>query len=200
MSYLASLELPDTRYVVHYDADMLLYQAPGYDWIIAARELLKKHPAAIAAIPRVSPPFSHIRNVPDAPSLEEGLPFTPVEGGWRNSWFSTRCWLMDLSRLERYLPLLQGPVLVEYIFRRVLQRTFPMSPEIMLFRRVGRSGGWMLNMKSELAWLLHPNDKSTRFINMLSLIQERIQQNDIPLEQTGFMNVDLNAWEYSLSN
>ncbi len=32
MSYFAAFELTRSRYLLHYDADMLLFQAAGYDW------------------------------------------------------------------------------------------------------------------------------------------------------------------------
>lgn len=195
MAYLAGLEVPTTRYVLHYDADMLLYQASDYDWSVEARYLMDKEPKAVAASPRISPPFGEENDVPDAPSLHEGRLLIPVEGGWRNDWFSTRCYLIDRDKLAGYLPLLQGRTLLEVLLIKYLNRGYPRSPEIMLFRRVGGSGGWRLNLKSEQAWLLHPATKPPRYIELLPQIQNEIRQSRIPVEQRGYANINLSAWE-----
>lgn len=199
MSYLAALEVPTTRYVLHYDADMLLYQAPGYDWSVEARYLIDRQPQAVAASPRISPPFNQDDRVPDAPSLHEGRPLIPVEGGWRNDWFSTRCFLFDRHKLSEYLPLLQGRTLLETLIVKYLNRGYPRSPEIMLFQQVGRSGGWRINLKSDRAWLLHPATKPPRYIELLPQIQYEIQQHRIPERQRGYADIILSAWEEFLA-
>jgi hypothetical protein len=84
MSYLVGLEIPEHRYVVHYDGDMLLYQREGYDWAVQALKYMKDEPKAVAATPRVSPPFEDATNMGDAPSRNPGRPFAPVQGEWRN--------------------------------------------------------------------------------------------------------------------
>jgi len=195
MSYLAALEIPQTRYILHYDADMLLYQAANYDWSVEARHLMDKQDKAVAASPRISPPFSKEKNIPDAPSLHEGRPLSQVEGGWRNDWFSNRCYLIDKEKLSSYLPLLQGRLLLETLAVKYLNRGYPRSPEMMLFRRIGGAGGWRLNLKSEQAWLLHPATKPPRYIELLSLIQDAVQQGKVPAEQKGYADINLSAWE-----
>lgn len=83
MSYLAAFELTTTRYLIHYDADMLIYTEPDYDWAVEARSFIGNHPEAVAATPRISPPM--IGNVSvDAPSSHEERPLAPIDGGWRN--------------------------------------------------------------------------------------------------------------------
>lgn len=108
MSYLAAFEEARTRFLLHYDADMLLYQAAGYDWAEEATGLMSRSPQTLSACPRSSPPHNTESNVADAPSLHEGRPLARVEGGWLNDWFSTRCFLMDLRKLSGYLPLIDG--------------------------------------------------------------------------------------------
>ncbi|WP_413167505.1 hypothetical protein ACL6C3_12590 [Capilliphycus salinus ALCB114379] len=195
MSYLAAFEMSKTRYLLHYDADMLLYQSLNYDWPIEAISLIEKAPNAVAASPRISPPFSTEKKLPDAPSLHEGRPFTPVAGGWKNDWFSTRCYLIDIEKLSTYLPLIQGKILAETLLRKYLKRGYPRSPEIMIFQRVGRAGGWRLNLNSKNAWLLHPTTKSPRYLELLPQIQHSILQGKVPLEQRGYADIKLSAWE-----
>ncbi|MBD2521547.1 hypothetical protein [Nostoc sp. FACHB-133] len=199
MSYLAAFEATTTRYIIHYDADMLLYQAPNYDWSVEARYLIDQHPKAIAASPRISPPFNKDKNILDAPSIHEGRPLIPVDGGWRNDWFSTRCFFMDNEKLNTYLPLIQGRLLIETLLVKYLNRGYPRSPEIMLFKRIGGAGGWRLNLKSEQAWLLHPATKPPQYIKLLPQIQEFVMKNQVPLEQKGEADINLLAWENFLT-
>lgn len=199
MSYLAAFEVSHTRYLLHYDADMLLYQSLNYDWSVEARYLMEKAPKAVAASPRISPPFSQEKQLPDAPSLHEGRPLTSVEGGWRNDWFSTRCYLIDQEKLSTYLPLIQGNILGETLVRKYLKRGYPRSPEIMLFQRIGRAGGWRLNLKSENAWLLHPATKPSRYLELLPQIKDSVLEGKVPVEQRGFADIKLSKWELFLN-
>ncbi|BAZ03601.1 hypothetical protein [Calothrix sp. NIES-3974] len=199
MSYLAAFEVTKTRYLIHYDADMLLYQAPNYDWSIEARNLIDKEEKAVAATPRISPPFSKEKKLVDAPSLHEGRPLYKVESGWRNDWFSTRCFLIDITKLSSYLPLIQGHLLLETLAIKYLNRGYPRSPEIMLHKRIGSAGGWQLNMDTERAWLLHPATKPTRYLELLPRIQEAILAGQVPNEQEGYADINLSAWERFLN-
>lgn len=201
MSYLLAWEVCATRYLLHYDADMLLYQALGYDWSVEARRLMDKEPKAIAATPRVSPPFSKEKGIPDCPSLEKGgILALPVEGGWRIIWFSARCILIDLNKLHSYLPLIKGRYLIEVLLRKYLNRSYPPALEMMLFRRALQIGGWRFDLKSEQAWLLHPEDKSLRYLELLPRIERAILQGKVPLEQRGYENVKFSIWEDFLAN
>jgi len=200
MSYLAAFEVTTTRYLIHYDADMLLYQAPNYDWSVEAKYLMDKYPRAVIASPRISPPFSNGKNIPDAPSIHEGRPLILIEDGWRNDWFSTRCFLMDIEKLNNYLPLIQGKVLLETLATKYLNRGYPRSPEILLFKRISGSGGWRLNLKSEQAWLLHPTTKPPRYLELLPEIVKSIQNNVAPETQRGYSDIDLLAWEQLLDS
>ncbi|NMF60427.1 hypothetical protein [Pseudanabaena yagii] len=195
MSYLAAFEVINTRYIIHYDADMLLYQAPNYDWSIEAKNIINKYPKAVAASPRISPPFNKYRNTVDAPSMHEGRQFSSVEGGWRNDWFSTRCFLMDVEKLHSYLPLIQGGQIIETLAIKYLNRGYPRSPEIMLFERLSKAGGWRLNLKSQKAWLLHPSTKPSRYIELLPQIINSVQEGKIPEPQQGYADINLAAWE-----
>ncbi len=195
MSYLAAFEATTTSYLIHYDADMLLYQAPNYDWSVEAKYLIDKYPQAVAASPRISPPFHQENHLPDAPSVHEGRPLIPVKGGWCNDWFSTRCFLVDKEKLNRYLPLIQGRLILQTLAIKYLNRGYPRSPEIMLFQRIGRAGGWRLNLKSEQAWLLHPATKPPRYLELLPKIQQLVMKNQVPVEQKGQADINLSAWE-----
>lgn len=201
IAYVAGLDLARTRFVVHYDADMLLYQAPGYAWAEEAIQRLAGQPAAVMATPRVSPPFVPGAGELDGPSRHRGDdPAVPIDGGWRIQWFSTRCFLVDRSRLEPYLPLVQGRMLPEVLARMVLDRSYPPALETLFHRRISPAGGWRLDLRSERAWLLHPEDKSEPFLDLLPALLEAISAGHVPDEQRGWENVKLDAWQRLLGS
>ena len=145
MSYLAGIELARHRFVIHYDADMLLYQEPGYDWASQGVAFLNNEPLAVAAIPRISPP---LHGEDDPPSNQDWPVVTKVKKGFRDSWFSTQCFLMDREKLGSYLPLLQGKALLEVLLVKYFKRGYPRSPEAMLSKRLTSAGAWRLNLAS----------------------------------------------------
>lgn len=195
MSYFAALELPRTRYVLHYDADVLLHQRTGFDWGGHGRRLMAGDRRIVAVTPRTSPPFATEMNLPDGPSRYEELSHQPTEGGWLNTWYSTRCFLVDRERLAPYLPLVQGRMLLETLAVRCLNRGYPRSPEIMLHRQVGLRGGLRLTLSTTAAWILHPLTKPPRYLELLPRIASAIARGDVPLVQRGNPEVDLAGWE-----
>ena len=187
-AYLLGLDSCQTRYVLHYDADMLLYQAEGYDWIIEARNNLEGEAYAVAAGPRESPPITD-RTFKNRPV---------VNGAWNHAWISARCFLMDLERLSNYLPLCRRFYFMEVLLRKYLRRNYPPFFEMMLFRRIRKSGGFKLYLKSKKAWLLHPGIKSNRYVTLLPQILKMIKDGHIPDEQIGKHEINettLIAWE-----
>ncbi len=108
-AYFAAWESAKTRYVLHFDADILLYQSGDYSWVRTAISRLRADPALLAASPRIAPvleePGQMVRTgAPGCGWLPTWrLDSTPI--GWRSDWTSTRCHLLDLERLARLLPL-----------------------------------------------------------------------------------------------
>ncbi len=191
MAYLAAFEMCRTRWLIHYDADMLLYQDPGFDWALQAREVMKADRAVVAAIPRPSPPPL---DGPDAPSENERLAMHEQPDGWLSGWFSTRCFLFDLASLRPCLPLLQGRLLWETIAVRLLRRGYPRSPEILLFRRMAAAGLSRLTLNDRRAWLLHPVNKGAAFVGALPRLQAAIANGECPAAQRGQQDLLLDAW------
>ena len=85
--YWAGLEAARTRYVVHYDGDMFLYQAPGFDWAAHAIRFMATQELALSACPRLAPPFAAHTGYGDYGSTDEGMWMYPVEGGWKQVLF-----------------------------------------------------------------------------------------------------------------
>jgi hypothetical protein len=184
MAYLLMFELPRTRYVLHYDADMLLFQAPGFDWPAEALRLMAAEEEAVAGSCQVHPPPADA--APAGPFL-------------RVRWFSTHCFLMDRGRLSRHLPLLNGTYYLEVWLRKLLQRSYPPDPEMMLFRTLDPRGCWRLDLTSPCAWLLHPSRKDEGFVALLPAILRRVAAGEFPEAQRGKEDLLLEEWEAFLS-
>ena len=70
---------------------MLLYQKEGYSWVGKGLELLQSDTSLAAVTPRIAPPDSKLATKPTHyrwPEVKER------DGGWIDSWFSTRCFLL----------------------------------------------------------------------------------------------------------
>jgi hypothetical protein len=197
MSYLAAFELCRTRHLLHYDADMLLYQAPGYDWAPPAADAMARLEEAVAGSPRQAPPPEGT----DGPTSHERISVETCESGWLNAWFSTRCYLFDMEKLRPRLPLLQGRVYWESLAARLRGRGYPRSPEIMLFRRMSATGGKRLTLSDRRAWMLHPVRKDARFIASLERLLACVARGECPPGQRGVadLNLELPDWENLLS-
>ncbi len=112
-AYFAGWDRPRTRYVAHFDADIVLHQAPGYRWLPAAVHALEQDSRALAASPRIAPPLTdHTSPLLDAQIAGNGWqpswPLIPFSLGWNSPWLSTRAHLLDRERLAGFLPLVSG--------------------------------------------------------------------------------------------
>jgi hypothetical protein len=198
VSYLYGFEECTTRYLLHYDADMLLFQEAGFDWSVAGRRRLLADPRAISATPRVSPPFAAALGVKDSPSLQATSPELQAEDGvWRIGWFSARCYLIDLERLGAWLPLLDWRTpryLCAVVARKLLARGYPPPTEMLIHVRGRQQGSYRLDLTTERAFVIHPNDKSERFLRMLPGIVESVSKGHVPSAQRGWENLLLDVW------
>ena len=194
MAYWAALDLPQTRFVLHYDADMLVHQDPGFSWVDEALAHWAAHPRAIAAVPRMSPPGFASSPEDDAPTLHEGRPKEAVSGGWLNDWFSTRCFLLDRARLSPLLPLASPWEAAVLRVRKLAARGYPPAPELLLNRSLGRRGWRCLNLGSEKAWLLHPIRKDGEYLRLLPTILSAVAEGSVPKTQMGHADILVDAW------
>jgi len=192
MAYLVAFEVCRTSFILHYDADILLYQEPGYDWSTEAKSLMDLDKKAVAASPRVFPPVNYAE---DSVSLYLGRPMESFRDAWYNDWFSARYYLMDLAKLKKYLPLLKGRIFLETLVRKCLNRSYPPALESIISHRLSRFGCHQLYLKSKRAWLLHPDIKSSLYLKLLPKVQDAIRKNKIPEKQRGREDLILSAWE-----
>lgn len=197
--YWAGIEAAKTRYVIHYDGDMFLHQEPGFDWAAHALPFMDAQEHAISATPRITPPFAGRIPYGDYGSIREVMPMFPVEGGWRQYFFSTRAFVIDREKLERYLPLARGRILLEQMVVKTLNRGFPRSAEKMLWFTAGREGGYRLMLSTEKAWLLHPIWKPEDYAEWVPRIMECVVNNRVPQEQLGNPEIQLKVWQAFLN-
>lgn len=196
-AYFLGWESARTRYVAHFDADIVLWQQPGFRWLPAARAALEQDPNLLGASPRIAPPPENgdaMVNI-DAPG-SGWLPSWPLErqpGGWRSPWFSTRCHLIDRGRLAAVLPLRSthagayrraawldrtlAPWFDRGIFSDATTRlgrslraripAFPLPPEVMLHEHAQQDGFACLYLDDPRAWFIHPDTKPEIFLRVL---------------------------------
>ena len=189
-SYYAGLELTRTRFCLHYDADMLLFQRPGHSWAAEATAALRAGDRVVNAIPRRSPPPDGA----DGPSGRPGRPFVETDGGWLDDWFSTRCFLFDRPKVEALLPLNGGRRYLRDLFYRAVGRRFPKLPESSFFERFGPAGFRTRVSASRDCWTLHPVDKGDRFVAALPGLLPRVAAGEVPEGQAGEENLMPDAW------
>jgi hypothetical protein len=192
MGYWAGIELPRTKYVLHYDGDIILYQKPGYFWHEDALGYLNEAEDNVFATPRLCPPLAGAAI--DMPSIQEGRPYTSHPGYWKNDWFSTRHFLADKEKLDRYLPLVRGKLRMELFVRKYGRRAFPLDPEIVLFRSLPPRGGRKITLKSLDAWITHPLNKPQSFLDILPQMISTVAEGKYPDEQRGHENIIPDAW------
>jgi hypothetical protein len=192
--YWAGVEAARTRFVIHYDGDMFLYQEPGFDWAASAIPFLDRQPNAVSASPRLTAPYAARIPYGDSASSHEGVPLAPTEGGWKQFFFSTRVFLIDRQKFERYLPLGRGRALLEQLAVKTLRRGFPRSAEKMFWTTVGGAGGYRLILSTEKAWVLHPGWKPDGYADAVPSILASVARNRVPDEQLGKTEVQLDAW------
>lgn len=190
MSYWAGIELSDSKYILHYDGDIILYQKKNYSWVEEALRLMNEEESVIIAVPRLAPPPIKI----DYPSYHEGRKLIFSNKYWLNDWFSTRHFLLNKEKLNKYLPLVIGKVKVELLLRKYGKRAFPIDPEMLLFKSLSPRGCKRLMLKNNNAWITHPVDKSEDFIRIIKKIINEVAKGNFPEEQRGYENVNLDAW------
>jgi len=97
--WIAGLETAETDFVVHFDSDILLHQAPNHNWIQAGMALIEKDPQVMFVSPLPGPPASdgHFYDQAVAPTFDD-------EGNLRFKTFSSRRFPVNKRRFENILP------------------------------------------------------------------------------------------------
>ena len=179
-------------YLVHFDSDIMLYQAPGYSWVDEGLRLLREHPDLLAVLPRSGPPApdDRLRQQEETGEQYERDP----RGLFAFRTFTSRVFLIDRRRFERVLPLRSRlpliPLLRNYFTR---YNTMP-EWEVMVGYRLPEVGMIRADLATDQAWTLHPDDRGDRFQQALHRILARLEAGDYPPEQAGRYDLLHDRW------
>jgi hypothetical protein len=199
-----SLEEMKGDYVVHFDSDMLLYQAAGYSWITQGINLLKKRPEIMTIRPLAGPPTKdgtlHLQN-----PLE-----VDADGFHAFKTFGSRVYMLDRKRFDDMLPfqVLWRPYSnkISFTLPRALQTALNCTTglgllgswEKMFSARLAQTHYIRANLDSHEAWTLHPKDRGEAFIHALPEIIEKVEAGWYPSEQAGYYDMRLTSWLQAL--
>jgi hypothetical protein len=179
-------------YLVHFDSDIMLYQAPGYNWIDEGIRLLQQHQDLLAVLPRSGPPAPDDR-LHQQEETGESYERDP-RGLFTFHTFTSRVFLIDRRRFERVLPLRSRLPLVP-LLRNYFARTNTMPEwEVMVGYRLREVGMIRADLATQQAWTLHPDDRGDRFEHALPDILARIEAGEYPPEQGGRYDLVLDRW------
>lgn len=222
-AYFLGWDAPRTRYVAHFDADILLRQEPGFSWLRAAVAALQADPSLLGASPRIAPPPAADQMVHVEAPGSGWLPSWPLErvsAGWRSPWFSTRCHVMDRDRLTALLPLVTKQAAHRDRRARAIDRwlqplygmtrlpavisaripPFPLPPEVLLHEAAQARGFGCLYLEDPRAWFIHPDTKPGQFVHLLPRLVAAISERGAcPPEQRGIGGLRYPAWEAFLA-
>lgn len=206
---LYCLEMAQSDYYLHFDADMLLYQQPGYDWLSEAIAFNETVPEIATLRPRCGPP--HPENKAFHPNA-----FTVDERGFlAHKFFSMRTYLVNRDRFAELspIPLMwhHQPLLSRHLAtplqpffakveRKIRGTTAPIKGAIASFEpmtseRLKATKYVRADLISTQAWTIHPPQHSAEFIEQLPFLIKAIEQGKYPLAQAGHYDLRLEEWQ-----
>lgn len=211
---LYCIEASASNYYLHFDADMLLYQDPDYDWIDQAIQLMESTPTIAAIRPLCGPPHPEGK-------LFQPNPFIKDERGfYAHKFFSMRAYLVERQRFA-----LLSPIPLIWKFPRLLSRKLPRpfqavfakverrlrgnqgpiegaieSFEPMTSKKLEETSFVRADLCSTKAWTIHPAKHGADFINALPNLIKLIEQGEYPQKQAGHYDLLLNEWTDLINN
>ncbi len=211
---LYCIEAAASNYYLHFDADMLLHQDPGYDWITEGIKVMDTVPTIATIRPFCGPPDPEGKVIHFPKFYQDGGEFY----GYKS--FSMRAYLVEKKRFaqlspiplswkfpplwSRHLPKLFQPLAgkIEGKLRNtksVVQGAID-SLEPMTGKRLSETDFVRANLSSKKAWTIHPAKHNATFINILPQLIDFIEKGEYPLKQVGYYDLVLEAWEEFLEN
>lgn len=188
--WIAGLETAQTDFVVHFDSDILLHQAPGHSWIDAGIALLEGDPLAMFVSPLPGPPASdgafHTRSV--APTFDN-------QGNLRFKTFSSRRFLVSKRRFENMLPTPLRYISTKQRLRMQFGFGNALYPwEHCVSCALEESEYYRVHLRSPKAWAIHCPDHGRVWIQSLPGLIKRVEVGQYPAEQGGHYDLMLPAW------
>lgn len=176
------LEVATHDYVVHFDCDMLIHQAPAFDWIQEGIRLIERTDDVMSVLPRSGPPTE------DGEGLHQDHPYEldPREF-YRFGNFTSRVFLLNRDRFRDLLPL---PVRyrggLKARARALVQGSSPLdSWERMVTEAMDGTKYCRADLATDRAWSLHPVDKGGEFVAALPEIIGNVEDGWYCEEQAG---------------
>jgi hypothetical protein len=190
LGYVFAIEDARGDYFLHFDSDMLLYQATGYSWIAEALSMIQSHPDLLLLAPRPGPPSLNGR------LRQHGAEYVrDPRGFFRFKHVTSRKFLMDRRRFESMLPLKPLHVSWKRRVRALLSdRSTLQHWEHMVTSRMAQTNFVRADLDSLNAWTLHTPDHGPAFVAALPSIIEKVESGWYPPEQGGDYNLQLQRW------
>lgn len=197
---LFCLEKSSSKYMLHFDCDMLLHQDASKSWIADGIELLQSCEDVVSVMPLPGPPA-------EDGELRQQVPYASDPRGFfsfKN--FSSRCYLIDRLRFEKLLPLpiraLRSrkplvnrlPDKIRLLAKHFVGKNVLHSFEYMVSSRLATSSLVRADLNSACAWTLHPVDHGEEFIEKLPGIIARVEAGTFPEAQSGHYDLKLELW------
>jgi hypothetical protein len=211
---LYCIEESATNYFLHFDADMLLHQAPNFDWISEAINLMKSVGTIAAIRPLCGAPHPEGKLFQPNPYLKD------ERGFYAHKFFSMRAYLIDRQQFAKLSPIplmWKFPPLRSRLLPPPLQnlsakiegklrhkKSYPPqgaieSFEPMTSKRLQMTDFVRADLASPQAWTIHPAKHGADFIDALPKLIQLIEQGQYPPEQAGHYDLLLDAWWQLLS-
>lgn len=195
-----AIEAVPGDFILHFDSDMLLHQTLGHCWIQAGMELIKRREDVMFVRPLSGPPSK------EGGFFQKFDYSLDPEGFYRFKFFGSRAFLLQKEKFDRLLPLpiLWGKYKNDWMTKlptsllteinAVFRRGALDSWEVMVSRKLESTQYVRATLTDPRAWTLHPIDRGTRFIDNLPSLIQRIEAGEIPSEQAGYYDLNLDAW------
>uniref|UniRef100_Q01XK6 Uncharacterized protein n=1 Tax=Solibacter usitatus (strain Ellin6076) TaxID=234267 RepID=Q01XK6_SOLUE len=188
--WAAGIEAAETKYVVHFDSDILLHQAAGSNWINMGIGLAEEDTSALFISPLPGPPTSD-----GSLHGQDTVPSRDSHGNFRFKTFSSRRFLVSKERLESLLPT---PAVHISRKRRALMQlghgNSILPWEVSVSRALLESDHYRVHLASPTAWTLHSPDHGPDWVRSLPDTILRIEQGRYPNAQAGHYDLILSAW------
>ncbi|WP_231461806.1 hypothetical protein [Pedobacter sp. Leaf132] len=181
LAYVIGFEITHTKYLLHYDADMLTYAAEQ-KWVKYAISKMENNAKFLCASPATHPVIEQFE--------KEDAEFC---------WFSTRCSLINLSVFKQIRHNYPIMFRIELILRKLLKKSYPSAFESLVSILMVQQNLTTIYVKSNPAYIIHPEIKNKKYLRLLPRIIESIEINQIPPLQIGKENIDVEAWKNYLN-
>lgn len=186
------LETVKTRYLVHFDSDMLLYQNPNYSWIEEGIKFLQKYPEIASILPLSGPPTQNGALMQQRLEQEDFI--RDARGFYSFKTFTSRVFLIDIQKFEQLLPLKFQLSLRARIKGCWSKKSYLPPWEEMVGDSLKQESYVRADIDSPYAWTLHPNSRGSQFIQALPSLIQKIESGQYPDEQAGFYDLKVNCW------